>query len=252
MLTPTWENDPIWLAYFWNGLVQPPTGQIIIISICLFVEVGSWSHYLQGFYTIQKVVFRSVTDGRPCPKALTFELRVGMMSRVRNTQRKLQQKNGRAWLYCRSFVVGLLVWLFDCFVLCCVVLLVWLFVSNGFGGTCKKDRRSLFGGGMLWLTSLRDGNARSKLDLDYPGSHLRKPENHSAVGAVKGFMGQCKRSEFWSWWEGKSHKIWAERYFPRKVQKAIAGTQNDGSGRWSGFLFEMAPFWATCLSFLGR
>ena len=116
-----------------------------------------------------------------------------------------------------------------------------------------KDRRSLFGGGDVMANiTLRDGNARSKLDLDYPGSHLRKPENHSAVGAVKGFMGQCKRSEFWSWWEGKSHKIWAERYFPRKVQKAIAGTQNDGSGRWSGFLFEMAPFWATCLSFLGE
>ena len=66
---------------------------------------------------------RSVTDGRPCPKALTFELRVGMMSRVRNTQRKLRQKNGGAWLYCRSFVVGLFVCLVSCLIgLCCVVL----------------------------------------------------------------------------------------------------------------------------------
>ena len=140
MFTPTWENDPIRLAYFWNGLVQPPTGQIIIISICLFVEVGSWSHYLQGFLHHPKG--RKIRSGKlmdvlalrhwhlNCAWAWWAEFGTPKGSCGRRME--------GLWLYCGSFVVGLLVWLLGCFVLCCVVLLVWLFVSNGFGGTCKR------------------------------------------------------------------------------------------------------------------
>ena len=40
MFTSTWGNDPIWRAYFSNGLVQPPTRQPAVgqTSICPSVE----------------------------------------------------------------------------------------------------------------------------------------------------------------------------------------------------------------------
>ena len=36
---PTWGNDPIWLAYFSKGLVQPPTSEGLLFTAMMFFPV---------------------------------------------------------------------------------------------------------------------------------------------------------------------------------------------------------------------
>ena len=62
IFTPTWGNDPIWLAHiFLNGLVQPPTRWVL--SLHFFYK----SHMKQG----KKMTVRDVHSPMRCKKPAT-------------------------------------------------------------------------------------------------------------------------------------------------------------------------------------
>ena len=49
IFTPTWGNDPIWLAYFSNGLVQPPTSHVLNPKLPIPCLESKWQ-FLNDFF----------------------------------------------------------------------------------------------------------------------------------------------------------------------------------------------------------
>ena len=67
MFIPTWGDDPIWRAYFSNGLVQPPTrwvSEIFWVGLCIVFDIDS--RFLDDYFAASAIV-----DGRdPAPPVL--------------------------------------------------------------------------------------------------------------------------------------------------------------------------------------
>ena len=51
IFNPIWRNDPIWRAYFSNGLVQLPTRDVYILlrTICIFFKYSEYGHWPAAF-----------------------------------------------------------------------------------------------------------------------------------------------------------------------------------------------------------